>query len=243
MNTYLLIALIVLGVVIGIPLLFILTLLISSLFISKKKEYSKPSKFYTFMMLTAHKFVSWFSGARIKVSGLEKLPKGRFLMVSNHRSNFDPIITYTVLGKYGLAFISKEANFKIPFVGRLITRLCYLPINREDPRKAITAINKSAGLIKSDAVSMLVYPEGTRSKTCELLPFHDAVFKIAQKAQVPVVVITVKNTEKIRSRFFFRKTIIELDILETFPVDFVKENKTVVLGERAKELMLNNLGK
>ena len=69
------------------------------------------------------------------------------------------------------------------------------------------------------------------------------MFKIAQKAQVPVVVITVKNTEKIRSRFFFRKTIIELDILETFPVDFVKENKTVVLGERAKELMLNNLGK
>lgn len=241
MSVYLIIALSVLGVLIGVPILFFLTLIISSLFISKKKEYDKPSKFYTFMVLTAHKFVVWLGNIKVKVTGEEKLPNGRFLMVCNHISNFDPIVTYAKLGKLGLAFISKEANFKIPFVGRLVKRICYLPINREDPRKAIATINKSANLIKSNAVSMLVYPEGTRSKTLELLPFHDAVFKIAQKAEVPVVVITIKNTEKIRSRFLFRRTLVELDILETLPVEFVKENKTVVIGERAKELMLNNL--
>ncbi len=241
MNIFLLILLIAIGLAVGLPLLLVLTFVISSLFINPKKKCEKPSKYFSFLYRSMHKLFLIMGNVKIVVRGREKLPKGRFLAVCNHLSNFDPIVTYYALSDLELAFISKEANFKIPIVGKVIRKLCFLPIDREDARKALITINGAAEYIKNDVVSMLVYPEGTRSKTGELLEFHDAVFKIAKKAQVPVVVMTVKNTEKIKSRYLFRRTVVYIDILETIPAETVKESKTTEIGERARKLMTENL--
>lgn len=98
---------------------------------------------------------------------MEKLPKNeRFLLVCNHRSKFDPILTWYVLRDYNLAFISKPENFR---------RCCFMAIDRENPRNALKTIHQAAELIKQNEVSVAVYPEGTRSKTCELLPFHNGI--------------------------------------------------------------------
>ena len=105
------------------------------------------------------------------------------MFVGNHRSNFDPIIEWLVLKPWDIAFISKGENFKIPFFGRIIRKCCFMPIDRENPRKALRTINKASDLLQSGEVSIGVYPEGTRSKTGELLPFHDGVFHIAKKAR------------------------------------------------------------
>lgn len=103
------------------------------------------------------------------------------MFVGNHRSNFDPIIEWLVLKPWDIAFISKGENFKIPFFGRIIRKCCFMPIDRENPRKALRTINKASDLLQSGEVSIGVYPEGTRSKTGELLPFHDGVFHIAKR--------------------------------------------------------------
>lgn len=63
----------------------------------------------------------------IHTEGIDKIPKdGRFLFVSNHRSNFDPILTWYVLKDYDLAFISKAENFRIPIFGRIIRKCCFI---------------------------------------------------------------------------------------------------------------------
>ena len=119
---------------------------------------------------------------RVYTSGLEKIPKNQKLMfVGNHRSNFDPIIEWLVLKPWDIAFISKGENFKIPFFGRIIRKCCFMPIDRENPRKALRTINKASDLLQSGEVSIGVYPEGTRSKTGELLPFHDGVFTLPKR--------------------------------------------------------------
>ena len=168
---------------------------------------------------------------RLHLSGIEKIPKDtKVLFVSNHRSNFDPIITWYILKKWKIAFVSKPSNFKIPFFGRIIRKCCFMPIDRENPRNAIVTINKAAKLLKKQEVSIGIYPEGTRSKNGQLLPFHNGVFKIAQKAEAAIVVLCVTGTEKISKRTPFRRTDVYLDVLEVFSAQGIKETKTEMIG-------------
>ena len=168
----------ILAALLGLCLLYVLFLTVCALLVDTKKEYEHDSPFYR-RLLYGH----------IHVDGMEKLPKdGRFLLVCNHRSNFDPILTWQVMKERNLAFVSKAENFRIPIFGRIIRRCCFMAIDRENPRNALLTIEKAAKLIASDEVSIGIYPEGTRSKECVLLPFHNGVFKIAQKASVPIVV-------------------------------------------------------
>ena len=175
---------------------------------------------------------------RVHVSGIEKIPRDiKVLFVSNHRSNFDPIITWYALKKWKIAFISKPENFKVPFFGRIIRKCCFMPIDRENPRKAIPTINRAAKLLKKQQVSIGIYPEGTRSKTCEILPFHNGVFKIAQKADAPVVVLCITGTEKISKRTPFQHTDVYLDVLEVFEGEHIKETKTELIGTAVRRLI------
>lgn len=184
---------------------------------------------------------------RVKVlcTGLEKIPADRvFLVVGNHRSNFDPIITWYVLRKFPIAYISKEENFRIPFFGRIIRKCCFMPIDRKNPMNAMKAINSATDLLKSGKLSVGVYPEGTRNKTKEpLLSFHDGVFLIAKKAKAPIVVITLKNTDEIYKNFPLRYTKVFLEVSEVIPAEYVFSARTAEIGARVKEIMLGSLEK
>lgn len=223
--------------------LYVLLLGVCSLLVNPGKEYDKNSSFYRFILDSATVAAMKLLRIHVHVSGIEKIPKDtKLLFVSNHRSNFDPLITWYALKKWKLAFISKPENFKIPFFGRIIRRCCFLPIDRENPRNAMATINRVAKLLKKQEVSIGVYPEGTRSKTCELLPFHNGVFKIAQKSDAPIVVLAISGTEKICKNYPFRHTDVYIDVLEVLSVEQVKATKTDIIGEKIKTEMENHLG-
>ncbi len=230
----------VLGSLVGLVLLYVLFLIIVTSFV-KKKEYDKVSKFYKWLFDFTAGIVIRLLNIKIRVIGQEKLDavQGRFLLVSNHRSNFDPILTYYAFRKKGLAFVSKPENFNIIVAGGLIRKMCFLAIDRENPRNALKALIKASQLIKNDVVSIGIYPEGTRSKTGELLPFHDGVFKIAQMSKVPVVVMTVKNTEKLAKRKFLGRVTVEIEIKDVIDASTVLEKSTHELSMVARESMLN----
>lgn len=94
--------------------------------------------------------------------------------------------------------------------------------------------------MKKQEVSIGIYPEGTRSKSGELLPFHNGVFKIAQKANVPIAVLSVNGTEHIAKNIPFRKTDVHLDVLEVIPADEVAATKTETMGQRIREKLEHN---
>ena len=232
----------ILGALLGVFLLYVLFMGVCALLVDPGKAYDKNSRFYRFLLDSATAAVMKLLRIRIHVSGIEKIPKDtKVLFVSNHRSNFDPIITWYALKKWKLAFISKPRNFKIPFFGRIIRKCCFMPIDRENPRNAIVTINRAAKLLKKQEVSIGVYPEGTRSKTCELLPFHNGVFKIAQKAEAPVAVLCITGTERIRKRTPFKATDVYLDVLEVFSGTNIKETKTETIGTAARRLIETNI--
>ena len=228
----------------AILLMYLLFLGACALLVDPKKEYEKNSPYYRFLLDSATAAAMKLLRIRVHVSGIEKIPKDtKVLFVSNHRSNFDPIITWYILKKWKIAFISKPSNFKIPFFGRIIRKCCFMPIDRENPRKALPSINRAAKLLRKQEVSIGIYPEGTRSKSCELLPFHNGVFKIAQKAEAPIVILCVTGTEKISKRTPFRRTDVYLDVLEVFSAQGNKETKTEMIGTAVRRLIEINTEK
>lgn len=179
---------------------------------------------------------------RIHVTGLEKLPKdSNYLLVSNHRSNYDPICTWHVLRSPGISFLTKKANLKIPFYGRIIRRCCFYEISRTDVNEALHAINMASDLMKNSVMNVGVYPEGRRGKDSVLGPFHSFVFRAAKQAQVPVVVMTIRGTEKIYRNIPFRHTDVFIDFLKTLDASFIAAGRSGIIGERARNIMYDFL--
>ena len=238
--------LLILGIIIGTAgalfLIYVLIPTIAGLFVDQSKLYDRDSKGYRKLYNTLVGIGMFFCNIKVIYEGDETIPAGRFLFICNHRSNFDPILTARAMRKYELAFISKEENFKVPFFGRMLRKLCYMPLKRDDPRDALAIINHSAQLIKDDQCSVAVYPEGKRSLNGELLPFHGGVLKIAQKASVPIVVATIEGTELIRKRFP-RRSKVTLRIIRIVSAEEVRTKRSVELGEELHDEMFKVLGK
>ena len=232
----------IIGGLLALVILWLLFALISGLFVSTKKEYKKRSKFYCFIFNTSLRVALFVLRVKVHVEGEEKLPKDKkFLLVSNHVSNYDSLATSKVFMKYKLGVISKPSNFKIPFFGRLVRKCCFYPIDRENIRNAVKTINLTAEVIKSDEASILVYPEGTRNKSAKgLLPFHNVVFKVAQKAACPVAIMTVRNTETVHKRAPFRRSHIYVKVLEVIGEEEVASLRTADIGEKVEQTMLQD---
>lgn len=226
----------VLLILIGLLAAYILLICISAFLVDTHREYSTNSRYYRWLLNSATGLLLFFGRIKVNVSGEEKIPSDRrFLFVSNHRSKFDPIISWYILRKYDIAFISKPENFDVPAFGRIIRKCCFIAIDRQNPRNAIKTIIKASELIKSDAVSIGVYPEGTRSKTNDLLPFHNGVFKIAQKANVPIIVASIRGTEKIHKNTPFYSVRVDIDILDVLLPEDICHRKTNQIGDRIRD--------
>lgn len=216
---------------IGAVALYALFLTVCALAVHPTREYDRDSRFYRRVLSGVADVVLFFAGVRLHVTGKEKLPRDeRFVFVSNHRSNFDPIVQWVALRRFSPTFLSKGENFNIPVIGRLIRPCCFMVIDRENPRNAIKTIRRAAALVEAGEVSVGVYPEGTRSKTGELLPFHNGVFKIAQNAQAPLAVLALSGTETIKKNFPWRRTDVFLTVIEVLPGETIRHRRTEDIG-------------
>ena len=216
-----------------------LLLFVSACLVSSKHFYDKHSGYYRWLLVSSTWWLIFVGRVHFHTKGLDKIPQNqRFLMVCNHRSKLDPITTWFLLQDYDLAFISKEENFHVFCWGKLIRRCCFLPIDRENPREAMKTIDKAAELMKNDQCSVAVYPEGKRNFEGGLLPFHNGIFKIAQKANVPVVICGIKGAEKMPENFPLHGTDIYFDVLDVMSAEQVKSMRCNDIGDHARELML-----
>ncbi len=198
----------------------------------------KPSKFWQWHINEITSLLCFYGRANIIVSGREKLPKdSRYLMVGNHRSFFDPLSSIPSLKDEELIYVSKQGNYKIPIAGRVMHKCGYLSLDREDNRAALKTIKRATEYIKKDYGSVFIFPEGTRSKDSQLRPFHAGSFKIAQKANVPVVCVAFRNTDIVQHNFPFKKTNVYIDIIDVIDADYVKNHSTKETAQLAQSII------
>ena len=126
-------------------LIYWLILLLWSLTVNKKKEVTKPSKFYRWIFVETVQIALFFLNVHVHVEGKEKLPKPgeRFLVVANHLSNYDPMSVMYALKKHMLVFVSKPENFNIPITGAIMHKTGFMAIDRDSVKNAIVTINKA----------------------------------------------------------------------------------------------------
>ena len=236
-------ALLLVGYFLAIIVAYVLLMfIVTGLTINMKKPQEKPSKFWIKQLTMIAEAMCILFNVRIHATGIEKIPTDkRFLLVCNHRALFDPIVKIPLLKDYNVIFASKAENFKIPIGGRIMYKTGCLAMDRDNNREALKTIKKMAEYISSDEASACIYPEGTRNKNDELLPFHAGSFKVAQKTGAPVVVMALRNTDKIPRRGPFRKTDVYIDVLKVIDGEFVKSNSTQVTAEIARNLIQNKL--
>jgi len=148
--------------------------------------------------------VLWAAGTPVRAEGLDRIPDRPVVYASNHSSMFDIwALAATLPGS--VRMVAKQELARIPLLGRAMVTAGHLTIDRAHPARALEAYRRAAEIIRG-GTSALLFPEGTRSRTGELLPFKNAPFGLAIAAQVPVVPVYVANTFEIlpKGRFFLR---------------------------------------
>jgi 1-acyl-sn-glycerol-3-phosphate acyltransferase len=133
---------------------------------------------------------------KLESGGIDKIPMDRpLIFMGNHQSNFDILTMYAALPVH-FSWIAKEELFKIPFFGYAMRRAGYIPLDRSDGRRALKSMDEAAQKIRN-GVSVVVFPEGTRTLDGNLLPFKRGGFLLAAKAGVPIVPFTINGTAAI----------------------------------------------
>jgi 1-acyl-sn-glycerol-3-phosphate acyltransferase len=132
------------------------------------------------------------SGIRFKVAGAEHLPLGRAAVYcSNHESNVDPPLLFAALHPR-MHILYKHEIDRIPVLARAFRMGGFIPIDRRNKESAIRSIEQGAASIRAGH-SFLIFPEGTRSRTQEMLPFKKGGFVMAIKAGAPIVPIAISG--------------------------------------------------
>lgn len=136
------------------------------------------------------------AGARVTVTGLENIPKNRAVVFTpNHQSDYDiPLMLVYLPRPYPL--LAKIETLKIPLVSSWMRLMGCVFIDRKNPRKAMEALHETESLVKSGEC-VVVFPEGTRSKSDAMGEFKPGAFKIATKTGAPIVPIAISGSYKI----------------------------------------------
>jgi len=232
------------GSFLGLCLLAFLFLVAVSYSVDQNKPREEDSPFYRGVIAVYVEALIQLLQVRVHTSGLEKTPReGRFLLVCNHQFLADPGVLLHYFRDSQLAFISKQENRDMFCVGPLMHMILCQTLDRDNDRQALKVILKCIQILKEDKASIAVFPEGGTNHDDKLHPFRPGVFKIAQKAGVPIVVCTLNNTRPIvKNGLKLKPTDVELHLLDVIPAEDLKGRTTVDIAEQVYNMMLADLG-
>lgn len=180
----------------GISLLFSSIFRIKIKFLTNKGDLDGRRNYIHKISYNWAKLVMKTAGAKVNIVGLENLPSDQtILFVSNHQSNFDiPLLLSCIDIPKG--FIAKKELENWPLISTWMKYLNCILMDRDNLRKSAEAIVDGIKLLKS-GYSMVVFPEGTRSKGGPVDEFKGGSFKLATKSKCLIVPLTINGTYKL----------------------------------------------
>lgn len=207
-------------------------------FLTNKGNMKKREAFIHKVVSKWSRFVMNISGAKINIIGLENLPKDQtVLFVSNHQSNFDiPLLLRCIDIPKG--FIAKKELETWPVISTWMKYSNCIFMDRSNLRKSAQSIVEGINLLKS-GYSMVIFPEGTRSKGNPVNEFKGGSFKLAVKSKCPIVPITINGTYKLleANHNMIKGANVELIIHPPIYMDNLKNEELETLPETVRSII------
>jgi 1-acyl-sn-glycerol-3-phosphate acyltransferase len=174
-----------------IPLTFVLAAiaLVCTLFDASGRMYHRIACLWSSISLK-------MAGVTVETSGQDLVPLDEpVIFMSNHQSNFDILALYRAIPRR-FSWIAKEELFSYPVFGQSMRRAGYIPLDRSDGRRSLKSMISAAAQI-NQGDSVIIFPEGTRSEDGRLITFKKGGFMLAERAQVPIVPVTINGSGRI----------------------------------------------
>ena len=182
------------------------------------------------------------TGSTVKIKGEENIPEGSCVFVGNHQGDFDVLVLAGYIHK-PTGFIAKKELETFPFVNYWMRQQHSVFMDREDPRDSVRSILEGVANLKK-GYCMAIYPEGTRSKGPEMGEFKKGAMKLALKAGVPIVPVTINGTYKMFETQMGKRTkAVQVDLVLSKPIDtksLTKEEQNN-LSDNIKAIIQRNL--
>lgn len=192
-----------------------------------------------------------FSGGILKISrvkvdksGLDNFDHDKpYIFVSNHSSQYDiPVLQFTIPGRMGMIF--KKELAKIPFFGWQLKWGPYVMIDRKDPEQALKSIVEAKEKISKIGMSVVVFAEGTRSKTGEVQPFKRGAFYLASRSGFPIIPVSISHSNKImpKGKFRIKSGKVKIHFDKPIPTNQLSNKKDELeLMEKVRNIIIQNM--
>ncbi len=179
---------------------------------------------------------------KLSLEGREKIPWNRtVVLVSNHRSQVDILALYKLRRPF--KWTSKAENFKLPFVGMVLSLTNSIKIRRGSIRSGSAFISQAEAALKKGS-SILLFPEGTRAKTNTMRPFKEGAFLLAKRTGSPIIPIVItgsENTFPLGSLVLIGNARIRIRVLDEIPAETVTGMEVKALMELVRKRMEEEL--
>ena len=180
------------------------------------------------------------TGVTTTVIGEENVPDEPVLFIGNHRSYFDILLTYSRCRRL-TGYVAKKEMEKIPLLSTWMKNLYCLFLDRDNMREGLKTILQAIDYVKN-GISICIFPEGTRNKNedeLDMLPFHEGSFKIAAKANCPIIPMAISGSADIWENHFPRvkKTHIILEYGKPIYIDQLEKEDKKHLGAYTQNII------
>ena len=181
-------------------------------------------------------------GCDLVVEGLENLPEeGPVVIVGNHQGYADIAAYFAAFRKFQFGFVAKKELAKIPLYGKWMPRIRSVFIERDDPRASLEAIKAGIDLIEK-GFSLVIYPEGTRSKGPIPGPFMKGSLKLATKPGVPIVPVSMQGTYKMYEQTgVIRPATIRIIVHEPIETKGLSRQEERELNDRVEKIVKDGI--
>lgn len=179
----------------------------------------------------------------LNIEGLENLDSNKtYILMGNHRSYTDILVLFLAMAvaKRDVVFMSKKEIFKVPFLGGAMKALGIIGVDRQESSEAFKSLIKAIETVK-DGKNLIIFPEGTRSVTGELLPLKRGGFILASRAKMDIAPFVIKGTDKFmpKAGFGIYPAHVDIKFLPVISSEGIRDKELLVKVEESIKSALN----
>lgn len=181
------------------------------------------------------------AGIQVDVKGTENIPDQTALFVGNHQGNFDIPIILCKLGPLK-SIVAKKETSKIPGIHMWMTHFDCIFMDRGNPRQSLQSLNRAQELLEQGR-SVIIFPEGTRSKGPAMLEFKAGALRCALKANVPIVPFALDGSWKAMEaqKYTMKPAEVMLRILPPVPTTDMEKARTRMISPEVQQMIQDEL--